>query len=106
MIFLYWKVNHLKKKAMATNYPIITDTNITWSKEALEAIEATKTEPCNMIAELVITMEAAIEAVNELKINWYKFYNLQNSMPVNISLNSDLFVNSSENQRKVIEWVL
>ena len=86
---------------MATNYPIITDTDITWSKEALEAIEATKTEPCNMIAELVITMEAAMNAVidgnldiNNGYLDYYEF------------LNSDEFINNPENQRKVIEWVL
>ena len=96
------KTNFTDKEGyMATNYPIITDTNITWSKEALEAIEATKTEPCNMIAELVITMEAAMNAVidgnldiNNGYLDYYEF------------LNSDEFINNPENQRKVIEWVL
>ena len=85
---------------MATNYPIITDTDISWSKEALEAIEATKTEPCNMIAELVITMEAAKEADQRF------VYSADCGLSPEEFFESDLFVNSPQRQRTVIEYVL
>jgi len=84
------------------NYPIITEDSITWSKEALDFIQATKTEPCNMIAELVITMDAAIEAVGECLYEVAFRLNLTDEQ----FLNSDIFVNDPENQITVIEYVL
>lgn len=82
------------------NYPIINSDSITWSKEALDFIQATKTEPCSMIAELVITMEAAIEAVWNVEVSGIY------DMTSNEFLNSDSFINNPANQRKVIEYVL
>ena len=85
------------------NYPIISPDSITWSKEALEKIEATKTEPCNMIAELVITMDAAKEAVVEIEDLELPY--LWKAYPDEF-LNSDHFINNPANQRKVINHVL
>ena len=85
---------------MKANYPIITDTDITWSKEALEAIEATKTEPCNMIAELVITMEAAKEADQRF------VYSADCGLSPEEFFESDLFVNSPQRQLTIVNYVL
>lgn len=83
---------------MATNYPILTPDSITWSKEALEAINAIKETPF-IITDIAITMDTAKEAVNNLIKSL--LYESEEEF-----LNSDDFINNPENQRKVIEWVL
>ena len=84
---------------MATNYPIITDTNITWSKEALEAINAIKETPF-MITDISITMDAAKDADNEF------IWSADCGLTPEEFFESDLFVNSPQRQREVIEYVL